>query len=40
MKIIQIEVLLTLILGLGDDGKLYYYNTNLAEPTWTEYTGQ
>lgn len=40
MKIVQITVNFSTnqVFGLGDDNKLYYWNTYLAEPEWTIYT--
>lgn len=37
MTIIQIILKDSTIIGLGDDGLLYYWNTNLATPVWSEY---
>ena len=35
MKIIQIATYANILLGLGDDGKLYYWNTNMND--WSLY---
>lgn len=37
MKIVQIISHANVIIGLGDDNKLYIWNNNLAEPTWSLY---